>query len=60
MKLTVSLKLQPTPEQAQALRDTLETVNAACDSMSQTAWAEREFAQFRLHRLVYKPVKRSL
>jgi len=57
MKLTVSLKLQPAPAQAKALRDTLQAVNAACDSISQTAWEAREFAQFRLHRLVYKPVK---
>jgi len=30
MKLTVTVKLQPTPEQAAALLDTLERANAAC------------------------------
>ncbi len=41
MKLTIQLKLQPTPEQAAALKRTLETANAACDYISQVAWARR-------------------
>ena len=59
MKLTVSLKLQPAPAQTQVLRDTLATVNAACDSISQTAWEARAFGQFKLHRLVYKPIRQA-
>ena len=35
MKLTVQLKLQPTPSQADALRRTLETATAACAYISQ-------------------------
>ena len=43
MKLTVQLKLQPTPEQADALRRTLETANAACDYISQVAFSTIQF-----------------
>jgi hypothetical protein len=31
MRLSIQLKLLPTPQQADALRRTLETANAACD-----------------------------
>lgn len=57
MRLTVQLKLLPTPEQADALRRTLERANAACEYMSQVAWTSRTFRQFPLHRLTYTPVR---
>lgn len=53
MKLTAQLKLRPTPEQADALRRTLEAANAACDAISRTAWETQTFRQFALHKLVY-------
>lgn len=59
MKLTAMVKLQPTPEQHQALLETLETANAACDHISQMAWANRVFSQFKIHRLVYQDVKQQ-
>ena len=53
MRLTAVLKLQPTPAQADALRRTLETANAACDAISRSAWETRTFRQFAIHRLCY-------
>ena len=53
MKLTAKLKLRPTPAQADAVRRTLEAANAACDTISRTAWETKTFRQFALHTLVY-------
>jgi IS605 OrfB family transposase len=57
MKLTITVKLQPTPDQAAALLATLEQANAAANTISQTAWATHSFGQFALHRLVYAPTR---
>jgi putative transposase len=57
MRLTVQLKLLPTPDQAEALRRALIRANAACDSISQLAWAARTFGQFPIHRLTYRAVR---
>ncbi len=57
MKLTVQIKLNPSPEQADALRRTLEAANAACDAISRTAWATQTFRQFALHKLVYYDIR---
>ena len=54
MRLTVQLKLLPTPTQADALDRTLRAANAACDAISQAAWAVRTFRQFAIHRLTYQ------
>ena len=59
MKLTVQLKLQPTPEQADALRRTLETANAACDYISQVAFSTQTFRQFAIHKLTYQSVRET-
>ena len=59
MKLTVQAKLLPTPEQAAALRRTLEAANDAANAISSLAWSERTFQQFSLHRLVYADVRAS-
>lgn len=53
MRLTVQVKLLPTPVQAAALRQTLATANAACNAISQTAWDAQRFKQFDIHRLSY-------
>jgi hypothetical protein len=53
MKLTVSLKLCPVPDQTAALRDTLQQANAAANNISTAAWRTRTFRQFELHRLTY-------
>jgi hypothetical protein len=56
MKLTAQLKLLPTPEQAGALARTLETANAACNYISDVAWATRTFGKFALQKLCYQDV----
>jgi putative transposase len=55
----MQLKLLPTPEQADALKRTLETANAACDYISQVAWESRTFRQFPIHRLTYHAVRET-
>ncbi|HLI50035.1 MAG TPA: transposase [Chthonomonas sp.] len=59
MRLTVQLKLLPTPQQADALRRTLETANAVCNAISQVAWKTQTFRQFPLHRLTYRSVRKT-
>jgi putative transposase len=59
MKLTVQLKLLPTPEQADALRRTLETANAACDYISQVAFSTQTFRQFAIHKLAYQAARET-
>ena len=51
MNLTAQLKLEPTADQALALRATLVASNAACDYISGVAWESKIFRQFDLHRL---------
>jgi hypothetical protein len=57
MKLTAQLKLLPTPEQADALRRTLEAANAACNAMSDVAWETRTFGKFALQKLCCAQVR---
>src|ERR671932_850858 len=59
MKLSVQLKLQPTPPQVDALRRTLETANAACDYISQVAFSTQTFRQFAIHKLTYQSVRET-
>jgi len=54
MKLIAQIKLLPAPEQAQALRKTLEVANTACNYMSNQAWENKTFRQFPLHKLTYR------
>ena len=57
MKLIAQLKLQPTPDQHAALKQTLEAANAACNYVSDVAWRERMFGQFNLHKLCYADIR---
>ena len=57
LKLTVQIKLHPTPEQVDALRETLETANAAADRLSQLAWEAKEFRRFPLHKRFYRQIR---
>lgn len=59
MRLTIQLKLLPTPEQAVSLKHTLETANAACDYISQVAWGAKTFRQFPIHRLTYHAARET-
>ena len=53
MKLVAQVKLLPTPEQADALRRTLELANSACNYLSERAWEAKTFRQYDLHKLAY-------
>src|SRR6266498_173149 len=57
MKLTAQLKLLPTPEQADSLKRTLESANAACKYISQVAWETHTFGKFALQKLCYQHVR---
>lgn len=57
MKLTARAKLLPTTEQADALRETLERANSACNYISGEAWQSKTFRQFPLHKLTYYDVR---
>ena len=57
MNLTAQLKLEPTADQALALRATLVASNAACDYISGVAWESKIFRQFDLHRLCYRTAR---
>jgi IS605 OrfB family transposase len=57
VKLTVQVKLLPTPEQAESLRHTLEIANAAADKLSAMAWEKKEFRRFPLHKLYYRKIR---
>lgn len=57
MKLIAEVKLLPTPEQADALRHTLERANAACRFVSGTAWETKTFRQYDLHHKCYQAVR---
>ena len=59
MKLTAQLKLLPTPEQADALKHTLEVANAACNYISDVAWENRTFGKFALQKLCYQDVRET-
>jgi hypothetical protein len=60
MQLTVTVKLNTTPAQHDALVQTLRTCNAACDDISATAFSTGTFRQYDLHALVYHPVKSEM
>ena len=59
MKQTMVLKLDPTPEQHERLLRTLETFNAACNEIAQTAFAEKCASKFELQKLVYQHIRES-
>ena len=53
LKLIAQVKLVTTPEQADALKRTLQAANAVCDSISAWAWENQTFGQYPLHRAQY-------
>lgn len=57
MILTAKVKLIPNEAQADGLKRTLETANAACDRISEVAWSERTFGKFKIQKLVYADIK---
>lgn len=57
MKLVATIKLLPTPDQASALRRTLERCNAACDWLSVTGHTAGKVRQYDLQKLAYADCK---
>jgi putative transposase len=57
MKLVANVKLLPTPEQYELLKQTLERANEACNFVSSRAWETKTFKQFSLHKLAYTAVR---
>jgi len=57
MTLTVQVKLLPSDAEREALRRTMETVNLACNRISELAWGRKEFQQFGVQRLFYRQVR---
>jgi len=57
LQLTVTVKLNTTPEAHAALVKTMQACNAACDRIRQSAWDSQTFRQYDRHKLVYHPVK---
>lgn len=59
MKLTLKIKLLPDKKQSVLLLKTIEEFNTACNSISQTAWDNKLFNQYKLHHKVYYSIKSS-
>ena len=57
MKLTLKIKLLPTDEQANLLLETMKEANAVCNAISDVAWQEKIFNNFKLHHKVYHSYK---
>lgn len=59
MKLTLPIKLAPTPDQHAALLATMQRFNAACDTIAETAFRERCANKVALQKLVYYDIRRD-
>lgn len=57
MKLTIKVKLLPTPEQRVALLKTMETYNEACNYVSKIAFDNHTTSVITIHRLVYYDIR---
>lgn len=57
MKLTATVKLQPTDGQASLLGETLVAANVACNRISDLAWETQTFGQYKLHHAVYHDLR---
>jgi IS605 OrfB family transposase len=57
MKLIAQVKLQPTKEQAHALRQTMLAYNDAANYISDQAWMRKSFRKYDLHHATYYAVR---
>jgi IS605 OrfB family transposase len=57
MKLTAQVKLFPTQEQTQMLKQTIEQTNVLCNAMSEFAWDNKVFGAFKLQKLSYQQMR---
>jgi len=59
MILTLKIKLNPSDEQKKLLLETIKEVNKTCNNISNVAWDNKVFNQFKIHKLVYHDIKNS-
>lgn len=59
MKLTLKIKLLPSVEQSELLLSTIKEANFVCNAISDIAWEEKLFNQFKLHHRCYHQFKES-
>ena len=59
MNLTLMVKLMPTTEQHQALLETMERFNAACNAIAEAAFEHRTANKIRLQKLVYDRIRKE-
>jgi len=57
MKLTLQIKLLPDEYQAKSLLKTIKECNKACNEISEVAWQNKIFNQYKVHHLVYYQIK---
>jgi len=57
MKLMLKIKLLPTDEQTNLLLETMKEANTVCNAISEVAWQEKIFNNFKLHHKVYHSYK---
>jgi IS605 OrfB family transposase len=57
MKLVAAVKLQPSKDQARALKETLERCNAACTELAARGFEAKVFRQFDLQKLAYANIR---
>lgn len=57
MKLVAQIQLDPDTKQREALKDTLQTTNAACNYLSQVAWEIQTFGAYALQKHAYYQVR---
>lgn len=58
MKQTMLLKLAPSPEQQNALLETMHAFNDACNAIAQVAFEEQIANKFKLQKLVYADMRK--
>ncbi len=59
MKLTLKIKLLPNESEAKFLLNTIKEANLACNHISDIAWENKTFQQFKLHKIAYHTVRES-
>lgn len=57
MKLIAQVRLYPTDEQRAYLLQTLEQANALCNQLSEYAWQNKLFGQYKLHTAMYHTLR---
>jgi IS605 OrfB family transposase len=57
VRLIAQIKLQPTEQQADGLKRTMEAANSAANFLSTLAWDTRQFRQYDLHHAAYYAIR---